>query len=269
MKRRCYYVPMVPPVEGEGYRVSVVVEGEDGHHPTGTWPFTGAVGETRPYFWGPTWGEAISACRHANAAMGLDAADMLAIATSAKRGEVAPFEAGVGVGLHWGPLAPAKRNDGLRFGIMRLRYLAKVYPAKSERALGLLQAVDVLTEIAHCAPPTASIVQFVEGLDQEALDTWLGTLSEDEVLRYEKLLESAEREASAARPETSTLVRLWNTAVPIGTPVRFDDERSSAWTASAAMVQNGEAVVVLKGVLGVQTVVPLTTCQVIKQQGVQ
>ena len=40
-------------VEGRGYRVAVVVAGESGYRWTGTWPYTGAVGETLPYFWGP------------------------------------------------------------------------------------------------------------------------------------------------------------------------------------------------------------------------
>jgi hypothetical protein len=51
-KRLCYYVPRDSFIEGRGYRVSVVREGESGHYPTGTWPYTGVVGETLPYFWG-------------------------------------------------------------------------------------------------------------------------------------------------------------------------------------------------------------------------
>ena len=45
-------------VEGRGYRVAVVVAGEDGFHWTGTRPYTGAIGETLPYFWGPTLDDA-------------------------------------------------------------------------------------------------------------------------------------------------------------------------------------------------------------------
>ncbi len=41
-------------VEGRGYRVAMVTAGEAGYRWTGTWPYTGAVGETLPYFWGPT-----------------------------------------------------------------------------------------------------------------------------------------------------------------------------------------------------------------------
>lgn len=52
MKRMVAWVPDDAFVEGRGYRVSIVVEGEDGHHPTGTWPYTGGVGQTLPWFWG-------------------------------------------------------------------------------------------------------------------------------------------------------------------------------------------------------------------------
>ena len=46
------YIPPDGYVEGQGYRVSFVVEGEDGHRPTGNWPYTGRAGEAMPWFWG-------------------------------------------------------------------------------------------------------------------------------------------------------------------------------------------------------------------------
>jgi hypothetical protein len=58
-------------VEGLGYRVSLVVEGDDGHFPTGTWPYTGAPGETQPWFWGPTLKDAERACDEFNAERGI------------------------------------------------------------------------------------------------------------------------------------------------------------------------------------------------------
>ncbi len=39
-------------VAGQGYRVAIVVAGDDGYHLTGTWPYTGAPDEKMPWFWG-------------------------------------------------------------------------------------------------------------------------------------------------------------------------------------------------------------------------
>lgn len=58
-------------VEGKGYRVSLVVEGEEGHHPTGTWPLTGAPEEKMPWFWGPTLDDAQAACDQHNESLGI------------------------------------------------------------------------------------------------------------------------------------------------------------------------------------------------------
>lgn len=60
-------------VEGEGYRVSIVIEGEKGHHPTGTWPYSGGIDEKLPYFFGPTLAEAVERCLALNRRMGIDA----------------------------------------------------------------------------------------------------------------------------------------------------------------------------------------------------
>lgn len=62
--RMVYFVPNDAYVEDHGWRPSIVVEGEDGHHPTGTWPYSGKVGETMPYFWGHDYD---AACRTADA----------------------------------------------------------------------------------------------------------------------------------------------------------------------------------------------------------
>lgn len=59
-------------VEGEGYRVSIVREGEAGHHPTGDWPFKGKPGQRRPWFWGPTLADAEKACAAYNKRLGVD-----------------------------------------------------------------------------------------------------------------------------------------------------------------------------------------------------
>lgn len=48
--RMCYFVPIDAFIEGRGYRASVVVEGQPGHHPTGVWPNDGT--KEMPYFFG-------------------------------------------------------------------------------------------------------------------------------------------------------------------------------------------------------------------------
>jgi len=63
-----YYVPLDGStlVKGRGYRACIVFAGEDGFHPTGTWPYHGGVGETLPYFWGPTLTDATKAAEDIN-----------------------------------------------------------------------------------------------------------------------------------------------------------------------------------------------------------
>lgn len=39
-------------VKGHGFRPVFVVEGEDGVRENGTWPYTGGVGQTMPWFFG-------------------------------------------------------------------------------------------------------------------------------------------------------------------------------------------------------------------------
>lgn len=70
--RMVYFVCEDFYVEGEGYRASIVFEGEKGHHPTGTWPQTGGIDEKRPYFFGPTLADAEERCRVLNRRMGID-----------------------------------------------------------------------------------------------------------------------------------------------------------------------------------------------------
>lgn len=51
-RRHVFYIPVDSYVEGAGYRVSVVFEGEGGHYPTGDWPYHGRPGQVCPWFWG-------------------------------------------------------------------------------------------------------------------------------------------------------------------------------------------------------------------------
>lgn len=65
------YVPIDGHVAGHGYRVSIVVEGESGHRPTGNWPYTGKVGETMPWFWGDDFEKAVELANEHNERMGI------------------------------------------------------------------------------------------------------------------------------------------------------------------------------------------------------
>ena len=81
-KRIMYYIPDDAYIPDRGYRVSLVLEGEAGHRPTGTWPYRGRAGETLPYFWGHDIAEARAAARRINASMGLTEDDEVAVLAS-------------------------------------------------------------------------------------------------------------------------------------------------------------------------------------------
>ncbi len=72
-KRMCYYVPATAYVEGKGFRASVVVEGQPGHHPTGVWPYD--VKHPLPYFWGHDYDKACEIATEMNKRMGLSKED--------------------------------------------------------------------------------------------------------------------------------------------------------------------------------------------------
>ena len=75
-RRWCYFIPRNGFVQGEGYRVSIVFEGESGHFPTGT--------DTKaPWFWGTSYREAEEFCAEQNQRNGLDVGDVVAILRSA------------------------------------------------------------------------------------------------------------------------------------------------------------------------------------------
>jgi hypothetical protein len=50
-------------VPGQGYRVAIVIAGDDGYHPTGDWPFTSAPGAKLPWFWGGSTASAAALAR--------------------------------------------------------------------------------------------------------------------------------------------------------------------------------------------------------------
>lgn len=70
-KKIVAYIPPGAFVEGQGFRVSFVVEGEDGHRPNGTWPYHGKPGESMPWFWGDDYAKAVEAAESYNAARGI------------------------------------------------------------------------------------------------------------------------------------------------------------------------------------------------------
>ena len=81
----CYYIPADGYVKGKGYRVSIVVEGEHGHYPTGNWPYHGKPYQTMPYFWGHDYETAKQIAAEVNARLGLSKDDVEDIVTSSVR----------------------------------------------------------------------------------------------------------------------------------------------------------------------------------------
>jgi len=67
--RMVAYIPGTDYVEGHGFRVAFVVEGEDGYRPTGQWPCP--PGGQMPWFWGPTLADAHKAAESYNAERGI------------------------------------------------------------------------------------------------------------------------------------------------------------------------------------------------------
>jgi hypothetical protein len=54
-RRFCYVIPESGYVEGKGFRVSIAIENESGHFPTGDTP---EGGDIEPWYWGNTFEEA-------------------------------------------------------------------------------------------------------------------------------------------------------------------------------------------------------------------
>jgi hypothetical protein len=77
--RSILYIPAEGYVEGHGWRVSLVFENEAGHYPTGNWPYEGKVGQKVPWFYGPTYDEAMQTARAINERNGISALEEFAI----------------------------------------------------------------------------------------------------------------------------------------------------------------------------------------------
>lgn len=81
-RRFCFWLDETCLVEGQGYRASLVVEGVSGHFPVGDWPYTGAPGESCPYFFGPSIADALRAVDVCNERLGYDREAALRIVCS-------------------------------------------------------------------------------------------------------------------------------------------------------------------------------------------
>lgn len=73
------FIPGTDFVEGQGFRVAFVVEGEDGYRPTGNWPYEARPGQVLPWFWGPTLMDAERAADDYNERRGIPKEEALKI----------------------------------------------------------------------------------------------------------------------------------------------------------------------------------------------
>lgn len=78
-KRFCYHIPQSAYEPGKGWRVSVIIEGESGHYPTGT-------EDKAPWYWGESYAEAEQTAAEMNQSMGLSPSDVVKIITSSMGG---------------------------------------------------------------------------------------------------------------------------------------------------------------------------------------
>ena len=83
-RRWCYWIPPGGFIEGHGFRVSVVIENELGHYPTGDLDFDKPATHVQPWFWGMTYSEAEHVAAETNAnRLQLDEATIVKILRSA------------------------------------------------------------------------------------------------------------------------------------------------------------------------------------------
>lgn len=83
-RRFCYFIPVEGHVEGRGWRPSVVFEGEPGHYPNGDMPYEGKPGQTAPWFWGPSYEEAVATADEMNERLGISKMLAVEIVTSSR-----------------------------------------------------------------------------------------------------------------------------------------------------------------------------------------
>jgi hypothetical protein len=86
-RRFCYVIPESAYTEGKGFRVSIAIEREPGHFPTGNTP---EGGDIEPWYWGHTFEEAREiADRENKDRLGLDPVDAWKIVASTMTGRPA------------------------------------------------------------------------------------------------------------------------------------------------------------------------------------
>lgn len=66
-------------VQDQGYRVAIVEAGSSGYFLTGTWPYSGGVGEKMPWFWGHDLKVAQAIAEEHNAKLGVTAEEAMLI----------------------------------------------------------------------------------------------------------------------------------------------------------------------------------------------
>lgn len=71
-----YYIPGdAVRLDERGFRACIVYAGDSGYFPTGSWPYTGKVGQTMPYIWGPTREDAARTAEEMNKRHGVSKAE--------------------------------------------------------------------------------------------------------------------------------------------------------------------------------------------------
>lgn len=78
------YIPSSAFVKGKGYRVSIVVDGECGHFPTGN-----TDEQQEPWYWGSTYEEAVACARRYNQSRGISELEELNIMLNSMFGPAA------------------------------------------------------------------------------------------------------------------------------------------------------------------------------------
>jgi hypothetical protein len=86
-RRWCYTIPREGFVKNRGWRVSIAIEGIQGHYPTGDLDF-GKTTHVEPWFWGKgSYEDAEQFCAEQNQKLGYDVDDVWKIIASTLRGE--------------------------------------------------------------------------------------------------------------------------------------------------------------------------------------
>lgn len=128
------FIPIEGFVEGHGYRVAFVVEGEPFFRWSGTWPYDGGPDAVMPWFWGPTYEDARAAAIEHNAKLGIDEKTAaLIVLASMSAGTPAPDQQPDF--LPWTVVALTAR----RFQDAKIRKVAVVLPSTGRGPEGMVR----------------------------------------------------------------------------------------------------------------------------------